>query len=75
MIIGDFGLSYVQERVQMALYAILASPLILSSDLRHMRPESRALLLNKNALNINQDKMGRQGRRVIKVGIHGLNIF
>ena len=67
LIIGNFGLSYDQQRVQMALWAIMASPLIMSNDLRNIRAESKALLLNKAAIAINQDKMGKQGTRTMKV--------
>lgn len=68
LILGNFGLSYEQERVQMAMWSIMASPLIMSNDLRKMRDSSKALLQNKNAIAINQDKMGKQGRRLMKVG-------
>ena len=52
----------------MAMWCIMASPLIMSNDLRQLRPESKALLQNKYAIAINQDAMGKQGRRIKKVG-------
>lgn len=61
IILGNFGLSYEEERVQMAMWAILAAPLIMSNDLRHIRSSSKALLLNRNLIAINQDKLGIQG--------------
>merc|ERR1711860_168517 len=64
LIIGDFALSYEQARVQMALWAILASPLIMSNDLRTIRPEYIEILQNRNVIAINQDALGIQGRRV-----------
>jgi len=67
LVIGNFGLSYDQERVQMAIWAIIAAPLIASVDLRKIRQESKALLQNKGAIAINQDLLGIQGRRVFKV--------
>ena len=67
IIIGNYGLSYEQQRVQMAMWAIMASPLIMSNDLRDIRPESKALLLNKAAIAINQDSMGKQGTRISSV--------
>ena len=51
----------------MALWSIMASPLIMSNDLRTMRNSSKALLQNKHAIAINQDKMGKQGRRIKEV--------
>ncbi len=64
LVIGNFGLSHDQERVQMALYAILASPLLVSCDLRHIRESSKAILQNKHVIAVNQDPMGIQGRRI-----------
>ena len=67
LIIGNFGLSIYQQQSQMALWSIMASPLIMSVDLRTIRAESRALLQNRGALAINQDPLGVQGRRIAKV--------
>jgi len=51
----------------MAVWAILAAPLIASVDLRKIRPEAKALLQNKGAIAVNQDPLGIQGRRIYKV--------
>jgi alpha-N-acetylgalactosaminidase len=64
LIIGNFGLSLDQSRVQMAIWAVLAAPLIMSNDLRTIRPEFTAILTNAHVIRINQDPMGIQGRRV-----------
>ena len=66
-IIGNFGLSYEQSRTQMAIWSILAAPLIMSNDLRSIRPEMKAILQNKNGLSIDQDPLGIQGRRLSNV--------
>jgi alpha-N-acetylgalactosaminidase len=44
-----------EERTQMALWSILAFPLIMGNDLRIMREESAAVVLNPYAIAINQD--------------------
>ena len=67
VVIGNYGLSHDQERVQMALYAILASPMFMSVDLRHIRNSSRDILLNSGVIAINQDPMGIQGKRIKSV--------
>ena len=59
--IGNYGLSHEQERTQMAMWAIFAAPLIMSTDLRTIRPESKALLLNPRVIAVNQDKLGIAG--------------
>ena len=51
----------------MAIWSILAAPLFMSVDLRTIRPEMKAILLNKNVIAINQDPLGIQGRRVYEV--------
>jgi len=51
----------------MALWCIMASPLIMSVDLRTLKPYSQSLLLNPRAIAINQDRLGIQGRRISQV--------
>jgi alpha-N-acetylgalactosaminidase len=64
LIVGDFGLSYEQSRAQMALWSIMAAPLIMSVDLRTIKPDYRDILQNKNMIAINQDKLGVMGKRI-----------
>ena len=54
----------------MALWSIMASPLIMSVDLRTIRPYSRSLLLNHRAIAINQDRLGVEGKRIAEVCFH-----
>lgn len=65
--LGDYGLSHDQERVQIGMWSMFASPLLMSVDLRTMNPQSKALLQNKRVLAINQDPLGIQGKRILKV--------
>lgn len=74
LIIGDFGLSMDQSRSQMALWAIMAAPLFMSNDLRAISREAQAILQNKMIININQDSLGIQGRRIVKEK-SGIQIF
>jgi alpha-N-acetylgalactosaminidase len=64
LIIGNFGLSYGQSQGQMALWSILAAPLIMSTDLRTIDPAFKEILLNKNMIAINQDPLGIMGKRI-----------
>lgn len=50
LLIGNFGLSLEQSKVQMSLWAILAAPLLMSNDLDTIRPEFREILLNRFVL-------------------------
>ncbi|XP_069503893.1 alpha-N-acetylgalactosaminidase-like isoform X2 [Ambystoma mexicanum] len=66
LITGDFGLSFGQSKVQMAIWAILASPLFMSNDLRTISVNARDILQNRLLLYINQDSLGRQGKLIIE---------
>jgi hypothetical protein len=48
----------------MAIWAILAAPLLMSTELRDVKPEYKAILQNKDIIAINQDMLGIQGKRV-----------
>ncbi|XP_067661048.1 alpha-N-acetylgalactosaminidase-like isoform X1 [Haliotis asinina] len=65
LIIGDFSLSYDQERVQFGMWAMFAAPLYISADLRTIRPEAKAILQNRNVIAINQDPLVK-GANMIK---------
>nr|CAI5822227.1 unnamed protein product [Callosobruchus analis] len=67
LIIGDYGLSYEQSKAQMAIWAIMAAPLIMSVDLRTIEPKFRDILLNKDVIAVNQDRLGIQGRFILRV--------
>lgn len=58
LVIGNFGLSLDEERAQMAIWAIWASPLYMSNDLRAISKESSKILKNKWIIAVNQDRMG-----------------
>lgn len=62
-------MSYAQSQAQMAVWAIMAAPLIMSVDLRTIEPKFRELLLNKDVIAINQDSLGIQGLLVFKVAL------
>jgi alpha-galactosidase len=66
--VGNGGMSDVEYRSHFSLWAILAAPLIAGNDLRNMRPEIHDILANKEVIAVDQDAMGRQGRRVSKNG-------
>lgn len=64
LIIGDFGLSYSLAQIQMAVWAIIASPLMMSNDLRSISQEMAELLKNADIIAVNQDPAGKQGSMV-----------
>uniref|UniRef100_T1JHV1 Alpha-galactosidase n=1 Tax=Strigamia maritima TaxID=126957 RepID=T1JHV1_STRMM len=66
LIIGNFGLSYEQSKVQMAMWAILAAPLLMSVDLRTIKKDYRDILQNRLIIEVDQDVLGIQGKRLYK---------
>lgn len=65
---GNFGLSYDEAKAQFMLWAVMASPLLMSNDLRDIKKEFSDLLKNKEIIAVNQDQLGKMGKRVQKNG-------
>lgn len=61
MEIGNGGLTHFEEETHFALWAILASPLILGNDLRTISQETLKIIKNKDIIAVNQDSLGIQG--------------
>lgn len=51
----------------MALWTVLAAPLFMSTDLRTISAQNMDILQNPLMIKINQDPLGIQGRRILKV--------
>jgi alpha-galactosidase len=66
--VGNGGMTNTEYRAHFSLWALLAAPLIAGNDVRSMTPEIKEILTNKEVIAVNQDKMGREGRRVAKNG-------
>ena len=64
LVIGNFGLSLEQSRAQMSLWVMFAAPLIMSNDLRTIRPEFVEILQHREILKIARDPRGIPGKRV-----------
>ncbi|KAF9985453.1 hypothetical protein BGZ75_002977 [Mortierella antarctica] len=58
----DEGLTLYEQKSQFALWSIMASPLILSTDVKNLTPEQVAYLTNRDIIAIDQDPLGIQGR-------------
>lgn len=52
----------------MALWAILASPLMMSNNLERIGRAEREILLNPHVIAVNQDKLGKMGSMEKKTG-------
>merc|ERR550534_1243011 len=54
LLVGANCITLEEEKTQLAIWAISASPLIMGNDLRKVPSQSRALLLNRDAIPISQ---------------------
>lgn len=62
--VGNGGMTRDEYRTHMALWAILAAPLLAGNDVRSMNAETKDLLLNPEVIAVDQDAKGVQGRRI-----------
>ena len=66
--VGNDRMDAVEDKCHMSLWAMLAAPLLAGNDIRSMSDDTKEILLNKELIAIDQDKLGRQGTRVTKDG-------
>jgi hypothetical protein len=65
------SVSHDEEQLQMALWSMSSAPLFMSTDVPAIPEASRAILLNRGALAINADPLGRMPFRY-RVGASGV---
>ena len=59
--VGDIGLSITEQRSHFALWSLMASPLLIGSDVSMLTNTSLTILGNTEATAVNQDPLGKQG--------------
>jgi alpha-galactosidase len=64
MIVGMPGLSDAQNRSLFSLWCLMAAPLMAGNDVREMDRTAVGILTNLEAIAVDQDPLGRQGRVV-----------
>lgn len=64
LLVGDSGLSNDEMQSQMSLWAVMAAPLISSTDLTKISPSALAVLSNADVIAVDQDPAGVQGHIV-----------
>ena len=55
------GQSVNEDRAHFSMWSMLAAPLILGNDIRSMSQHTKDILMNKEVIAVNQDKLGIQG--------------
>lgn len=64
--VGNGGLTPDESRAHFSLWALLAAPLLAGNDVRDMPAETKRILMNREVIAVNQDKLGRQAERVFR---------
>lgn len=62
--VGRGGCTDAEYRSHFSLWCLLAAPLMIGCDVRAMNDVTREILLNREAIAVNQDRLGRQGYQV-----------
>ena len=62
--VGNGKMKPDEYRTHMALWAILAAPLLAGNDLRRMPEETKTILMNPEIIAVDQDAKGLQGHRL-----------
>lgn len=68
--LGGVGCTYTEYQTQMSMWCMMSSVLALSNDLRHLTPEDKRILLNKEIIAIDQDPLGKAAERVVNEAGH-----
>ena len=62
--VGNGNLSYDENIAHFSLWCILAAPLMLGNNVKNMTDEVLDIITNVEVVAVNQDPLGRQGRKV-----------
>ncbi|MFF5204756.1 NPCBM/NEW2 domain-containing protein [Streptosporangium sp. NPDC000396] len=71
--VGNGGMTDTEYRTHFSLWAIMAAPLLIGSDLRRASASTFTTLKNKDVIDIDQDPLGMQGVLVKSSG--GLSVY
>ncbi len=68
--VGNGGMTDTEYRTHFSLWAEMAAPLLVGSDLRKASPATMKILLNKDVIAVDQDRLGVQGQVLSNDGGH-----
>ncbi|MGW3339453.1 NPCBM/NEW2 domain-containing protein [Streptomyces sp. NPDC001009] len=66
--VGNGGMTDTEYRSHFSLWAVMAAPLLIGTDLRTASPATLDILGNKEVIAVDQDPLGRQGTVVSSEG-------
>ncbi|KAJ6732074.1 ALPHA-GALACTOSIDASE-LIKE PROTEIN [Salix purpurea] len=62
--VGNGGMTTEEYRSHFSIWALAKAPLLIGCDVRTMSNETLEILSNKEVIEVNQDKLGVQGKKV-----------
>jgi alpha-galactosidase len=68
--VGNGGMTATEYQTHFSLWAEMAAPLLIGTDLRRATPETMAIYLNKDVIAVDQDRLGKQGVEIADQGGH-----
>ncbi|GLT46524.1 hypothetical protein SLA2020_202700 [Shorea laevis] len=66
--VGNGGMTAEEHGPHFSIWALAKATLIIGYDIRSMDNETYQILSNKDVIEVNQDKLGVQGKKVSKYG-------
>ncbi|MGI6231343.1 MAG: glycoside hydrolase family 27 protein [Prevotella sp.] len=66
--VGNHGMTYDEYVTHFSMWCMLAAPLFAGNDLANMDAATREILTNREAIAVDQDSLGEQGRRFMDMG-------
>ena len=66
--VGNGGMSNDEYRTHMILWSLLAAPLLAGNDLRTMSAETKAILMNREVIAIDQDPDAKPVKKILEQG-------
>lgn len=69
--VGNGGMTFAEYRAHFSIWALMKAPLLIGCDVRNMTSETVEILSNKEVIQVNQDRLGVQGRRILGQGKDG----
>ncbi len=67
--VGNGNLTLEQNKSHFALWCMMSAPLMLGNDIRSITQDVLDIVTNADMIAIDQDKLGKQAKRIIKGGV------
>lgn len=66
--VGNGGMSTTEYETHFSLWSLMKAPLLIGTDIENMSADTRRILMNSDAIAVNQDPLGVQGHRRVSNG-------